>query len=119
MIRNKFEGWCRDCRQSVPIGGGYLVGKDRETGRWRLSCAGCLFGTTNAPPPRPEPLRPIAVPACLQILGLRPPVDREAVRRKFRQLAKASHPDMGGDAVRFMVIEGAYRQALSLAGGRS
>lgn len=114
-LRNKFEAWCCDCRRAIPAGGGFLLGK-HDSGRWYVACEGCYFGTTGEPP-RSQPPPPVFIPPCLEVLGLMPPVDRETVKRKFRQLAKATHPDMGGDAGRFMAIEGAYREAMALAGG--
>lgn len=118
-FRNKYESSCCDCGGWIPVGDGFLLGKDQATGRWFVACMGCFFGTTQAEPPRdtPPPPRPIVVPACLQVLGLRPPVDREVVKRQFRQLAMVRHPDRGGDARGFIEIEHAYREALMLAGG--
>jgi len=116
-LRNKFEAWCHDCRVHIPVGAGYLLPKDEAAGRWRVACAGCFSGTTATPPPRPAPTRPIYIPPCLKVLGLTPPVDRDLIKRKYRQLAMTNHPDMGGDAARFMAIEGAYREAMNFAGG--
>ena len=68
-------------------------------------------------PARPAPPPPIDVPSCLRVLGLIPPVDPEVVKRKYRELAMANHPDRGGDTRGFIAVERAYREALSFAGG--
>ncbi len=112
-LRNKYESSCCDCGGCVPVGGGFLLGKDQATGRWFVACMGCYFGTTQD---EPTP-RPIVVPPCLRVLGLRPPVDRETVKRKFRELALVRHPDRGGDARGFIEAQNAYREALVLVGG--
>lgn len=116
--RNKFEAWCLYCRRPVPAGCGYLLPKSPDCG-WQVACAGCFFGTYPYEPPRYTPPAPIFTPPCLRVLGLMPPVDRLAIKKKFRELALASHPDRGGDARSFIEIEHAYREALVIAGGRS
>lgn len=124
-LRNKYEAWCCECREHLPVGVGYLLGKDGKTGRWWTACDACYARATAEAEAEVEAgfaaaarwSRRAHVPPCLSVLGLTPPVDREAIKRKYRQLAKASHPDTGGDAARFMAIEGAYREALSLVGG--
>jgi hypothetical protein len=122
--RNNFESWCYECREYIPVGCGFLLPKDPRCG-WRVICDGCFARATAAAAAEVEAAfaavaawsRPVHIPPCLLVLGLTPPVDREAVKRKFRALAKASHPDMGGDAARFVAIQGAYREALSFVGG--
>jgi hypothetical protein len=58
-----------------------------------------------------------AVPRCLEVLGLIPPVDPETVQRRFRELAKKLHPDVGGDEWAFVEVKRAFDDAMSLVGG--
>ena len=53
-------------------------------------------------------------PRCLAVLGLDPPVDAGTIKRRYRQLAKETHPDHGGDPSRFVEIRDAYDEALGL-----
>lgn len=46
-------------------------------------------------------------------LGVRFPCSVESVKAAYRRLAKASHPDAGGDPAEFRAIERAYREALA------
>jgi DnaJ-domain-containing protein 1 len=45
-------------------------------------------------------------------LGLEPGASPEAIRRAYRRLAKAHHPDLGGDVVAFHHLDAAYRLLL-------
>lgn len=47
--------------------------------------------------------------AALTLLGLEPGASRQAIKRAYRRLAKAHHPDLGGDAKAFHRLEAAYR----------
>lgn len=47
--------------------------------------------------------------AALAVLGLTDPVDAQAVRQRYRQLAMRHHPDRGGDAEHFKAIAAAMR----------
>lgn len=49
-------------------------------------------------------------------LGLRPGAAPEAVRAKFRELARKHHPDAGGELEAFQRLERAQREALAMAG---
>jgi hypothetical protein len=51
------------------------------------------------------------------ILGLKVPCDRKAIKTAYRILVKQAHPDGGGDADAFVRIDDAYRAALDWAGG--
>ena len=53
--------------------------------------------------------------SCLAALGLTPPVTVEAVKAAFRQKAKATHPDHGGDATAFVTLRSHYEHALRYA----
>lgn len=118
--RNKFHAWCSTCGDSIAAGRGYLLGKDASD-YWKVRCTDCE-GTSSRgwrEPPRPAapPPYPPFVAPCLRTLGLTPPVDRTAVKRRYRELALAHHPDRVGDSGRFMEVESAYRSALALVGG--
>jgi hypothetical protein len=47
--------------------------------------------------------------AALLLLGLEPGASSAAIKRAFRRLAKAHHPDLGGDAEAFHRLDAAYR----------
>jgi hypothetical protein len=51
-------------------------------------------------------------PQCLKDLGLSYPCTEGDVKRVFRRLSKEMHPDSGGDATRFIVLQQAYEAAL-------
>jgi curved DNA-binding protein CbpA len=44
-----------------------------------------------------------------------PPVTPDQVKQRYRMLAMRHHPDRGGDAAAFVLVNDAYREALSLA----
>lgn len=44
------------------------------------------------------------------VLGLPPDATREEAQRAFRRLAKATHPDAGGDAADFGVVARAWAE---------
>lgn len=45
----------------------------------------------------------------LELLGLELGASQEAIKRAYRKLAKAHHPDLGGDVERFHRLDAAYR----------
>lgn len=47
--------------------------------------------------------------AALQLLGLEPEASLQAIKRAYRRLAKAHHPDLGGDVEAFHRLDAAYR----------
>ena len=49
------------------------------------------------------------------MLGVPPDADEPAIRNAYRALARAHHPDAGGDAADFRRLQGAYRRALAEA----
>jgi hypothetical protein len=63
---------------------------------------------------RPAPAAVSATPACIERLGLAWPCGEQDVRRAFRELAKASHPDRGGSASEFIELRRAFEDALEL-----
>ena len=50
---------------------------------------------------------PLTIKACA-VLGVHWPVEPDEVKRKYRQLVKTAHPDVGGNAERFHQIQEAY-----------
>lgn len=53
------------------------------------------------------------IPDCFRVLGYdRLPESREDVGRRFKQLAKAAHPDAGGSDEQFVTLNAAYEQAV-------
>jgi hypothetical protein len=50
--------------------------------------------------------------AALRELGLEPGASVPMIKRAYRRLAKAHHPDLGGDAAAFHRLEAAYRLLL-------
>jgi hypothetical protein len=52
-------------------------------------------------------------PPWCDTLGLTLPCGIDDVKAAYRRLAKAAHPDTGGNADDFMAIESAYREALA------
>jgi hypothetical protein len=46
-------------------------------------------------------------------LGVRFPCSSESIKAAYRRLARASHPDTGGDPAGFRAVEQAYREALA------
>jgi hypothetical protein len=47
--------------------------------------------------------------AALRLLGLEPGASLAAIKRAYRRLAKAHHPDVGGDVAAFHRLDAAYR----------
>lgn len=47
--------------------------------------------------------------AALRLLGLEPGASLAAIKRAYRRLAKAHHPDLGGDVDAFHRLDAAYR----------
>lgn len=62
-------------------------------------------------------IKRLPVPPCLAVLGVSLPCTAEDVKRAYRQLARKTHPDAGGDPQEFIKIREAYDQALGLMGG--
>lgn len=51
------------------------------------------------------------VPACLAMLGLRPPLTLEDVKQAYLAKAMAMHPDRGGDPAEFVKLQAAFEEA--------
>ena len=57
----------------------------------------------------------VKLPECLVRLGFSEmPADAGQVRSRYRQLARAMHPDAGGDASAFTKLHEAYEQAMTM-----
>lgn len=74
----------------------------------------------DPPPPREAPRRrPAAVPAGTSpyaVLGVAPGAPVDEIKRAFRRLALATHPDRGGDAAGFIRVKWAHDEALARRG---
>jgi len=53
---------------------------------------------------------PIYDQSLLEQLGLPPIADQQAVKKKFRDLAKEFHPDKGGDPEKFISLMNIYKE---------
>jgi hypothetical protein len=60
-----------------------------------------------------------AAPDCWQVLGLPPGCPRTTITDRYRDLARAHHPDRGGDPALMAAINAAYQQATASAGARA
>jgi hypothetical protein len=71
-------------------------------------------------PPREVPLRrPASVSAGTSpftVLGVAPGATAEQIKRAFRRLALATHPDRGGDVAGFIRVKWAHDEALARRG---
>lgn len=56
-------------------------------------------------------------PNCLRALGLEPPCTEEEVLAAYRELAKAKHPDHGGDLEEFLRLQKDFEQAMRFVKG--
>jgi DnaJ-domain-containing protein 1 len=77
------------------------------------SAEGERAGAHQGPGPSPSsaPADPRRREA-LRLLGLEPGASLQAIKRAYRRLAKAHHPDLGGHAEAFHRLEAAYRLLL-------
>lgn len=53
-------------------------------------------------------MEPMTVAEAVRILGLRRPVDPDALKRAYRERAREHHPDRGGDPRTFQQVQAAY-----------
>jgi len=54
------------------------------------------------------------IPACLKFFGLQPPITRDALLAKYRELARRTHPDLGGSYSAFKVVQANFEAASQL-----
>jgi hypothetical protein len=54
----------------------------------------------------------IHTPACISAFGLRLPCTEEDVKHAYRRQVKSLHPDRGGDARRFQLLQCQFEEAL-------
>ena len=58
---------------------------------------------------RANPIRPVLErQQALGVLGLPPNATRQQIKRRYRELAKKNHPDLGGDPKEMQRIIAAY-----------
>jgi hypothetical protein len=73
---------------------------------------GCFFYTT------PYDVRhrseKVDQPKCFQLLGISRPCTVEEVNRAYRKLALETHPDHGGSADAFKLVQDAFERALAM-----
>jgi hypothetical protein len=82
-----------------------------ERGIYELST--WVAGMKYLPPPRD-------VPDYFKLLGYAEiPASIEEVKTRYRNLAKAAHPDAGGDGKQFVTLNNAYEQALTYLGSEA
>lgn len=48
----------------------------------------------------------------LAILGLPASAPKDEIKKKYRELVKTHHPDVGGDPAKFMEIQHAYEELM-------
>ena len=65
--------------------------------------------STNHSHPNREAAAPDPRGDALRLLGLEPGASQPMIKRAYRRLAKAHHPDLGGDAQAFHRLDAAYR----------
>lgn len=68
------------------------------------------------PPPRKRPADVPAGSNPLTLLGLGGSATRDDIKRAFRRLALATHPDRGGSAAAFIRVKWAHDEALASRG---
>ena len=56
-------------------------------------------------------------PDCFKLLGFSDIPDPVALKERWKQMAKLSHPDVGGNAEYFNTIKAAYEQAAKILEG--
>lgn len=52
-------------------------------------------------------------PSCWDVLGMEPTKDEAAITKRYKELAKAAHPDAGGSDEAFTALAKAYKEALN------
>lgn len=76
------------------------------SGRVQQSFRVPMLAASNPIPPKPP---------CAEVLGLAHwPVEKDELDRTFRRLAKAKHPDPGGEEVAFKRLSSAYAECVGL-----
>ena len=63
------------------------------------------------PPVSPSSAGEPDVPACLEVLGLRPPLTLEDVKQAYLAKAVSAHPDRGGSPEQFIRLQRAFEEA--------
>ncbi len=79
---------------------------------WLRALRGALVKVSYYFPQMPAWAR-YETPGCIRALGLTMPCTEVDVKRAYRRLAEKLHPDRGGDARRFLVIQEHFEEALA------
>ncbi|MEB3201758.1 MAG: DnaJ domain-containing protein [Synechococcus sp.] len=83
---------------------GELLRRQEQLGQRRRGTRTQNHSHTKAPAPAADPRS-----GALRELGLEPEASLAMIKRAYRRLAKAHHPDLGGNAKAFHRLEAAYR----------
>ncbi len=78
---------------------------------WLRALRGVLVKVVYCFPELPAWAR-YETPRCLRVLGLRMPCTEADVKRAYRRLAEELHPDRGGDAKRFLIVQRNFEASL-------
>lgn len=57
---------------------------------------------------------PKELPRCILLLGFREMPEKSQLEKRYRDLLKTAHPDVGGTNEHFMSIQSAYKEAVEL-----
>lgn len=84
----------------------------RASSRGLFDFAAIVSGLPSLPAGRAE------MDSCLLSLGFSErPTNVETVKERYRKMAKAMHPDAGGDADEFQALRESYEKCMALIGG--
>jgi len=97
VFTGKYGGWCY-----------FIAGERGDT--WYDTADDAMAAAIEA-------VEALRVPACLKFFGLAPPVSVDALKARYRELAKSTHPDHGGTCAAFKTVQSYFEAALSLVGG--
>jgi hypothetical protein len=105
-------GWEATDPEDATTGGWWQgAGRDAGSRRWSGRTGGdredgSRGGSTAAGDRDDRP----TVEAAYEVLGLEPEADLDAVREAYRERAKETHPDLGGDPEAFIRVREAYER---------
>lgn len=97
-------GWVSDCFAQLVL---TIEDLARMTERGIYTFDKWIEGMKALPAPAPAP------PDCFVGLGFRELPDRPALAARYKQLAKAMHPDTGGDTLGFVDLKANYDKCVA------